>query len=63
MPDDVVATLTGALDEIVASQAFRDQMGQLNYGVVWAGGSDFADYLQNRGEAFGAAISAAGLGQ
>jgi tripartite-type tricarboxylate transporter receptor subunit TctC len=63
MPDDIVATLTGALDEIVASQAFRDQMGRLNYGVVWADGSEFADYLQNRGEAFGAAISAAGLGQ
>ncbi|MBO6756722.1 MAG: tripartite tricarboxylate transporter substrate binding protein [Roseibium sp.] len=63
MPDEVVATLAEALDGIVASQAFRDQMEKLNYGVVWAGGSDFADYLENRGRAFGAAISAAGLGQ
>lgn len=63
MPPETVASLTTALEEIVASDAFRKQMGALNYGVVWAGGSDFADYLERRGEAFGAAISAAGLGQ
>jgi tripartite-type tricarboxylate transporter receptor subunit TctC len=63
MPEDITATLTSELEEIVASDAFRDKMGALNYGVVWAGGADFADYLERRGEAFGAAISAAGLGQ
>ncbi|SDU33049.1 tripartite tricarboxylate transporter substrate binding protein [Stappia sp. ES.058] len=63
MPEDITATLTSELGEIVASDAFRDQMGALNYGVVWAGGADFADYLERRGKAFGAAISAAGLGK
>ena len=43
--------------KIVASDAFRDKMGALNYGVVWAGGEDFTEYLARRGEAFGAAIS------
>lgn len=63
MPDDITAILTTELEKIVASDAFRDKMGALNYGVVWAGGEDFTDYLARRGEAFGAAISAAGLGQ
>lgn len=48
MPPETVASLTTALEEIVASDAFRKQMGALNYGVVWAGGSDFADYLERR---------------
>lgn len=63
MPDEAVATLTAALEEIVASDAFRQQMSKLNYGVVWAGGTDFAEYLEQRGKAFNAAISAAGLGK
>ena len=63
MPDDITAILTTELEKIVASDAFRDKMGALNYGVVWAGGEDFTEYLARRGEAFGAAISAAGLGQ
>ncbi|MBO6921967.1 tripartite tricarboxylate transporter substrate binding protein [Boseongicola sp. H5] len=63
MPEDVVAALTDAMEDILASDSFRSQMGQLNYGVVWAGGADFADYLENRAEAFGAAISSAGIGQ
>ena len=54
---------TGCAFALVASDAFRDKMGALNYGVVWAGGEDFTEYLARRGEAFGAAISAAGLGQ
>lgn len=63
MPEEITATLTAELEDIVASDAFRNQMGAMNYGVVWAGGADFAEYLDRRGEAFGAAISAAGLGQ
>jgi tripartite-type tricarboxylate transporter receptor subunit TctC len=62
LPEDVTQTLTAALEEIVASDAFHEQMGKLNYGVVWAGGSEFEEYLKTRGEAFGAAISSAGLG-
>lgn len=63
LPDDVTATLGEALEEIVASDAFHEQMSKLNYGVEWAGGADFEDYLRRRGEAFGAAISSAGLDQ
>lgn len=61
MPEDMTSTLVEALDKIVHSDAFRQEMGKLNYGVVWAGGDDFADYLAQRGEAFGQAIDSAGL--
>lgn len=61
MPEDVVATLTAALDEIVNSPEFAEFMDGRNYGVVWAGGADFEDYLKSRGEAFEAAISTAGI--
>lgn len=61
MPEDVTQTLTTTLEEIVASDAFDEQMGKLNYGVEWAGGAAFEDYLKTRGEAFAAAISSAGL--
>jgi tripartite-type tricarboxylate transporter receptor subunit TctC len=61
LPEDVTSTLVSALDEIVASEGFNDSMDKLNYGVVWEGGSDFTDYLAQRGEAFGEAISSAGL--
>ncbi|UJQ93974.1 Bug family tripartite tricarboxylate transporter substrate binding protein [Mariluticola halotolerans] len=61
MPDDVVATLTEALDEIVNSAEFAEFMDSRNYGVVWEGGSDFEEYLRKRGEAFDAAISSAGI--
>jgi tripartite-type tricarboxylate transporter receptor subunit TctC len=63
LPDEVTAAVGDALEEIVASDEFRAQMDNLNYGVVWARGSDFADYLAQRGEAFGAAVKAAGLGE
>jgi len=63
IPDEATETLLSALEEIVASEAFREQMGKLNYGVVWQGGPDFEAYLAQRGEAFGKAINAAAIGQ
>lgn len=62
LPEEVTAKVGDALEEIVSSDEFRAQMDNLNYGVVWARGSDFEDYLAQRGEAFGAAVKAAGLG-
>ena len=59
IPDEATQKLLAAMEEIVASDAFREQMGKLNYGVVWQGGADFESYLAQRGEAFGAAIDAA----
>ncbi len=63
LPDDVEAELQAAMEEIVASPEFREQMGNLNYGVVWEGGDDFEAYLAERAKAFGDAIEAANLGQ
>ncbi len=61
LPEDVTATLTDAMEGIVESDAFTDAMGNLNYGVEWAGGEDFAEYLKARAAAFGEAIASAGL--
>lgn len=61
MPEDVVAKLSAALDEIVNSAEFATFMDGRNYGVVWQGGPDFESYLKTRGEAFNAAISTAGI--
>ncbi len=63
IPDEAKEKLLAAMDEIVASDAFHEQMGKLNYGVVWEGGPDFEAYLKQRGEAFGKAISAAKIEQ
>lgn len=61
IPEDVRETLASALEEIVASEEFKSFMDSRNYGVVWAGGADFEDYLKTRGEAFDAAIKSAGI--
>lgn len=61
LPDDVTAKLSAALDEIVNSPEFAEFMDSRNYGVVWAGGPDFAEYLRVRGAAFQEAIATAGI--
>ncbi|WMS44655.1 tripartite tricarboxylate transporter substrate binding protein [Acuticoccus sp. MNP-M23] len=63
IPDEATEKLLAAMNDIVASDAFHDQMGKLNYGVVWEGGPDFEAYLSQRGDAFGKAIGAAKIGQ
>lgn len=61
IPEEVREKLSAALAEIVASDEFKSFMEGRNYGVVWAGGADFEDYLKTRGEAFAAAITSAGI--
>ncbi len=63
IPDEAADRLLAALEDIVASEAFREQTGKLNYGIVWEGGDDFEAYLAQRGEAFASAIKAADIGQ
>jgi len=61
IPADVSEKLSSAMAEIVASEQFKTFMDGRNYGVVWAGGSDFETYLKERGAAFDAAIKSAGI--
>lgn len=63
LPDEVTSTLVGAMETIVASEAFNEAMSKLNYGVEWAGGEAFGKYLEARGMAFGDAITSAELKQ
>ncbi|MFV0332635.1 MAG: tripartite tricarboxylate transporter substrate binding protein [Tropicimonas sp.] len=61
LPEDIRATLVSAMEEIVASDEFVELMATRAYGVVWEGGDAFTDYLARRDEAFGAAMTSAGL--
>lgn len=63
LPEDVVSRLSEAMEDIVADEAFLEFMSGRGFGVSFLPAGDFASYLADRDEAFGAAISAAGLGQ
>jgi len=63
LPDDVVARLSDAMAEVAADPAFAEFMSGRGFGVSFLPAGDFAAFLEDRDEAFGAAMSAAGLGQ
>lgn len=61
MPDEVAERLVPALEEIVASDEFREFMAGRGFGVTWAAPDAFADYLATADANFGAAMQAVGL--
>ena len=61
LPDEVTNKLLAVMEAVVKSDEFKDFMHKRNYGVVWQGGADFDAYLARRDEAFGEAMTAAGL--
>jgi tripartite-type tricarboxylate transporter receptor subunit TctC len=63
MPDEVAERLVPALEEIVASDAFREFMAGRGFGVTWAAPDDFRQYLATADANFGAAMKAVGLAQ
>ncbi len=63
MPDEVAEVLVPALEEIVASDAFREFMAGRGFGVTWAAPDDFRAYLATADANFGAAMKAVGLAQ
>jgi tripartite-type tricarboxylate transporter receptor subunit TctC len=63
MPDEVADVLVPALEEIVASDDFKEFMAGRGFGVTWAAPDDFSDYLATADANFGAAMQAVGLAQ
>ena len=63
MPEEVAEVLVPALEEIVASDEFRDFMAARGFGVTWAAPDDFATFLATQDTNFGAAMKAVGLAQ
>lgn len=61
MPPEIVDTLAAALEEIVASEAYREFMAGRQFTVAYEGGAAFGDYLAERDAQFGEALTAAGL--
>lgn len=63
MPDEVAEVLVPALEEIVASDAFKAFMAGRGFGVTWAAPEDFRSFLATADANFGAAMQAVGLAQ
>ncbi|MCT7377955.1 tripartite tricarboxylate transporter substrate binding protein [Chelativorans salis] len=63
MPDDVVATLTEALEKVYNSDEYKQFMSEQGYGVRWAAGQDFADFMDQSNQALGETMKAIGLAE
>jgi len=61
VPADITDTLISAMKRVVRGDEFKDLMSKRSFGVVWLGGTLFESYLETRDEAFGDAMSRAGL--
>ena len=63
LPDHVLARLSEAMAEVAANPEFAELMGARGFGVSFLPADEFGAYLADRDAAFGAAMSAAGLGR
>ncbi|MEZ0169354.1 tripartite tricarboxylate transporter substrate binding protein [Microvirga sp. TS319] len=61
LPQDVSAKLEKALKDVVASEEYKKFMADRQFGVTFAGGSDFEAYLAAKDKQFGEGLKAAGL--
>lgn len=61
MPEEVVEALSKAMAKVVKDPEFVKFMDARKFGIEYAGGPDFANYLKQMDERFGEAMKAAGL--
>jgi tripartite-type tricarboxylate transporter receptor subunit TctC len=61
LPDDVAARLTEALENVYNSEDFRNFMSAQGYGMRWAAGQDFVQFMDQSNEALGETMRAVGL--
>ncbi|MBK4217932.1 tripartite tricarboxylate transporter substrate binding protein [Paracoccus caeni] len=61
MPQEVVDSLSAALEEIVASDEYKEFMASRQFTIAFEGGDAFGTYLAERDTQFGDALKAAGL--
>jgi tripartite-type tricarboxylate transporter receptor subunit TctC len=63
LPDAIAARLVAAALTVHESEAFRSFMAQRGFGVDWAPGAEFADFMAEQHVRNGAAMKALGLAQ
>jgi tripartite-type tricarboxylate transporter receptor subunit TctC len=63
LPDDVVATLTEALEVVYNSDEYREFMAAQGYGVRWASGDEFAAFMDQSNQSLGDVMRAVGIVQ
>lgn len=61
IPDDVSKTLISALDAVYKSDAYQDFMKKSGYGVKWAPGEEFRDYMKTSNDSLGKVMKAVGI--
>ncbi|TCT13669.1 tripartite-type tricarboxylate transporter receptor subunit TctC [Tepidamorphus gemmatus] len=63
LPDDVTAKLTAALEKVYNSSEYQDFMKERGFGIRWASGQEFADFMKQSNENLGAVMKAVGIAQ
>lgn len=61
LPDDVAERLIGALEKVYNGEEYRSFMAAQGYGVRWAAGDDFAEFMKQSNQALGDTMKAVGL--
>lgn len=61
LPDDVTQKLTAAMEKVYNSAEYQDFMKERGFGVRWAAGQDFADFMKQSNESLGAVMKAVGI--
>jgi tripartite-type tricarboxylate transporter receptor subunit TctC len=63
LPDDVTAKLVAAVEKVYNSDDYREFMKNQGYGIRWASGQEFADFMKQSNENLGAVMKAVGIAQ
>jgi tripartite-type tricarboxylate transporter receptor subunit TctC len=61
MPADIVAALTAGMKKVNESSEFREFMSNRGFGVRWADGPGFAEFMSKADAAMGVSMKEAGL--
>lgn len=61
LPDDVTAKLAEAMEKVYNSSDYQEFMKNQGYGVRWASGQDFADFMKQSNENLGEVMKAVGI--
>ena len=61
LPADIATALTAALKKVNEAAEFREFMANRGFGIKWADGAGFANFMDDGNKAMGVAMKAAGL--
>jgi tripartite-type tricarboxylate transporter receptor subunit TctC len=63
LPEDVTARLIEALDAVFNSDEYKEFMLGRGFGIRWASGEEFAEFMADSNQALGDTMRAVGLVQ